>query len=96
MDSQSSPDAKRYEVTDFYIGLGLAVSSSLFIGASFIIKKISLNRLNHGGGLRAGQGGFGYLKDWMWWLGLLSSKLNQNFEIVRWHLIGFSGNWRIG
>lgn len=77
MDTQpsgSSVGARPYGITDFYLGLSLAVSSSLFIGASFIIKKVSLNRLTHGGGLRAGQGGFGYLKDWMWWLGLLSSK----------------------
>lgn len=72
--SGSGEGAKPYEITDFYVGLGLAVSSSLFIGTSFIIKKVSLNRLSHGGGVRAGQGGFGYLKDWMWWLGLLSSK----------------------
>lgn len=79
--AQSPLNARPYKLTDFYIGLGLAVSSSLFIGASFIIKKISLNRLNHGGGLRAGQGGFGYLKDWMWWLGLLSSELNRKFYV---------------
>lgn len=87
MDSQAagSPSkTKSYDLTDFYIGLGLAVSSSLFIGASFIIKKVSLNRLSHGGGLRAGQGGFGYLKDWMWWLGLLLSKwkLNHPFNAL--------------
>lgn len=63
--------------TDFYIGLTLALSSSVFIGSSFIIKKISLQRLNKRGCLRAGAGGFGYLKDWMWWLGLLTSKLNE-------------------
>lgn len=77
MDPETaSSKTKPYQITDFYIGLGLAISSSLFIGASFIIKKVSLNRLSHGGGLRAGQGGFGYLKDWMWWLGLLTSESN--------------------
>jgi hypothetical protein len=30
---------------DFYIGLGLAVSSSLFIGSSFIVKKKALIKL---------------------------------------------------
>lgn len=69
--------AKPYELRDFYVGLSLAISSSLFIGTSFIIKKVSLNRLSHGGGLRASQGGFGYLRDWMWWLGLLSSKFKS-------------------
>lgn len=62
------------DLTQFYIGLGLAISSSLFIGASFVIKKISLLRLKGTGNLSAGQGGFGYLKDWVWWLGLFSSK----------------------
>nr|CAH7758284.1 unnamed protein product [Callosobruchus chinensis] len=56
--------------TNFYIGLLLAVCSSLFIGTSFIIKKISLTRLSRIGALRAGAGGFGYLKDWFWWLGI--------------------------
>lgn len=52
---------------DFYIGLSLAMSSSLFIGTSFILKKKGLLRLS----VRAGSGGFGYLKEWMWWGGLL-------------------------
>lgn len=56
-------------------GILLAVLSSVFIGSSFILKKKSLLRLNIGGGMRAGDGGFGYLKDRLWWLGLLLSKL---------------------
>lgn len=59
----------------FYIGLALAVISTIFIGSSFIIKKKALIRLNRLGGLRAGSGGFGYLKEWVWWLGLLTSKV---------------------
>ena len=31
---------------DFYIGLALAISSSLFIGSSFIVKKKGLLKLN--------------------------------------------------
>ena len=65
-----------YTSTEFYIGLGLAVSSSFFIGSSFIIKKIALIHLNNNGNLRASAGGFGYLKEWIWWAGLLTSKLN--------------------
>uniref|UniRef100_A0A3B4Z063 Magnesium transporter NIPA2-like n=1 Tax=Stegastes partitus TaxID=144197 RepID=A0A3B4Z063_9TELE len=42
---------------DFYIGLSLAVSSSAFIGASFILKKKGLLRLASKGSMRAGQGG---------------------------------------
>ncbi|KAK5985771.1 hypothetical protein GCK32_013377 [Trichostrongylus colubriformis] len=35
-------DTSSSKMSDFYIGLGLAVSSSLFIGSSFIIKKKAL------------------------------------------------------
>lgn len=61
--------ANRY---DFYIGLGLAISSSVFIGGSFILKKKGLLRLASKGSMRAGQGGHAYLKEWLWWAGLLS------------------------
>nr|XP_055182825.1 magnesium transporter NIPA2 isoform X1 [Nyctereutes procyonoides]XP_055182826.1 magnesium transporter NIPA2 isoform X1 [Nyctereutes procyonoides]XP_055182827.1 magnesium transporter NIPA2 isoform X1 [Nyctereutes procyonoides] len=57
---------------DFYIGLGLAMSSSVFIGGSFILKKKGLLRLAKKGSMRAGQGGHAYLKEWLWWAGLLS------------------------
>lgn len=55
-------------------GLGLAISSSFFIGSSFIIKKRALIHLNRSGSLRASAGGFGYLKQWLWWAGLITSK----------------------
>lgn len=60
---------------EFYIGLGLAISSSLFIGSSFIIKKKALIQLNRTGNLRASAGGFGYLRNFTWWAGLITSKL---------------------
>ncbi|GJQ71403.1 putative magnesium transporter NIPA [Trypoxylus dichotomus] len=72
METNTTPNVTyKYTKTDFYIGLGLAVSSTVFIGASFIIKKVALIRLNHIGSVRAGLGGFGYLKEWIWWLGFL-------------------------
>lgn len=43
---------------DFYIGLALAVSSSIFIGGSFILKKKGLLRLARKGSTRAGRGAF--------------------------------------
>ncbi|KAL1491412.1 hypothetical protein ABEB36_012013 [Hypothenemus hampei] len=61
---------------DFYIGLCLAVSSSLFIGSSFIIKKLSLKRTGKVG-VRASAGGFSYLKDWMWWVGFLTMGVGE-------------------
>ncbi len=44
---------KKMDMTDFYIGLFLACSSSIFIGTSFILKKKGLLRLTH----RAGKHG---------------------------------------
>lgn len=65
------------EVTYFYIGLGLAIGSTIFIGSSFIIKKKALIHINRAGGVRAGAGGFGYLKDWMWWAGLITMGVGE-------------------
>jgi hypothetical protein len=57
-------------VSDQTKGLVLAMSSSAFIGASFIIKKKGLRRAGSGG-MRAGSGGFGYLKQPLWWTGMV-------------------------
>ncbi|XP_054835004.1 magnesium transporter NIPA4 [Eublepharis macularius] len=56
----------------FYIGLALAIFSSFLIGSSVILKKKGLLRLVEKGGTRAGDGGHGYLKDWLWWAGLVT------------------------
>lgn len=68
---------QQYTASQFYIGLGLAISSSVFIGSSFIIKKIALIRLSRNGSLRAGAGGFGYLKEWIWWTGLITMGIGE-------------------
>mmetsp|Transcript_45579 Transcript_45579/g.87156 ORF Transcript_45579/g.87156 Transcript_45579/m.87156 type:complete len:367 (-) Transcript_45579:433-1533(-) len=52
-------------------GLLLALSSSAFIGASFIIKKKGLKKAG-ASGMRAGVGGFGYLREPLWWAGMIS------------------------
>lgn len=52
-------------------GLALAVSSSLFIGASFIIKKKGLKRAGVSG-VRAGVGGYSYLYEPLWWAGMIT------------------------
>ncbi|XP_038625221.1 magnesium transporter NIPA3 [Tachyglossus aculeatus] len=59
------------------VGLGLAMSSSVFIGSSFILKKKGLLQLAASGATRAGQGGHSYLKQWLWWAGLLSMGLGE-------------------
>ncbi|XP_074649606.1 magnesium transporter NIPA2-like [Tubulanus polymorphus] len=72
-----NPDAQRH----FYIGLFLAVLSTIFIGSSFILKKKGLLRLaKHGS--RAGAGGHGYLKEWMWWAGLLLMGAGEGFNFA--------------
>jgi len=54
------------------IGLVLAMSSSVAIGASFILKKRGLRRAAMRGGPRAGNGGYGYLKEPLWWSGMVT------------------------
>nr|XP_023022357.1 magnesium transporter NIPA2-like [Leptinotarsa decemlineata] len=67
---------------DFYLGLLLSIGSSLFIGSSFILKKLSLTRVSQRGHLRAGAGGFGYLTDWMWWFGLITMGIGEVFNFA--------------
>lgn len=55
---------------DFLIGLVLACSSSVFIGSSFVFKKRGLLKLASLG-KRAGDGGYGYLRESLWWAGVL-------------------------
>ena len=57
---------------DFYIGLTLAISSSAFIGTSFIVKKKGLLRVSRTSSSRAGSGGYAYLREWLWWAGLIT------------------------
>ncbi|XP_002982835.2 probable magnesium transporter NIPA4 [Selaginella moellendorffii] len=57
--------------TDNHKGLVLALSSSLFIGASFIIKKKGLKRAG-ASGVRAGVGGYSYLYEPLWWAGMIT------------------------
>ncbi|WOH13486.1 hypothetical protein DCAR_0832996 [Daucus carota subsp. sativus] len=52
-------------------GLVLALSSSAFIGTSFIIKKKGLMRAG-ASGVGAGSGGYSYLKEPMWWAGMIT------------------------
>ncbi|TYI98445.1 hypothetical protein E1A91_D01G215000v1 [Gossypium mustelinum] len=53
-------------------GLVLALSSSLFIGASFIVKKKGLKKAG-ASGIRAGVGGYSYLLEPLWWAGMITT-----------------------
>uniref|UniRef100_UPI0037E7E912 magnesium transporter NIPA4 n=1 Tax=Semicossyphus pulcher TaxID=241346 RepID=UPI0037E7E912 len=57
---------------NLWLGLTLALLSAFLIGGSVILKKKALLRLASNGHTRAGDGGHGYLKDWLWWGGLLT------------------------
>ncbi|CAO2831363.1 unnamed protein product [Amaranthus hypochondriacus] len=52
-------------------GLVLAVSSSIFIGSSFIVKKKGLMKAGTTG-TRAGSGGHSYLFEPWWWIGMIT------------------------
>ncbi|KAI0872694.1 magnesium transporter NIPA-domain-containing protein [Hypoxylon argillaceum] len=51
------------------IGIGLAVGSGLFIGTSFVLKKVGLLKANEKYQQAAGEG-YGYLKNAFWWSGM--------------------------
>jgi magnesium transporter len=51
------------------IGLSLAVASGLFIGTSFVLKKMGLLKANTKYNEEAGEG-YGYLKNAWWWGGM--------------------------
>ncbi|KAI8145090.1 magnesium transporter [Fennellomyces sp. T-0311] len=55
---------------DKYIGLILAMSSSVFIGLSFIITKKGLMKAKRRHGSSAADGQHHYLRNWTWWAGM--------------------------
>lgn len=63
---------------DSVVGIALAVSSSAFIGSSFIVKKKGLRvAAAQANAPRAGAGGFGYLKEPLWWLGMTTMVVGE-------------------
>ncbi|CAH2108234.1 unnamed protein product [Euphydryas editha] len=71
-----------FDNESFIIGLSLAISSSLFIGSSFIIKKVALKKVTSLGITRAAAGGYAYLKQWIWWLGLLTMGVGEAANLL--------------
>lgn len=69
--SGSWRDAYKGMSSDNVKGLVLALSSSIFIGASFIVKKKGLKKAG-ASGLRAGSGGYSYLLEPLWWIGMIT------------------------
>ncbi|KZV22708.1 hypothetical protein F511_05340 [Dorcoceras hygrometricum] len=64
-------DAYKGMSSDNIKGLVLGLSSSFFIGASFIVKKKGLKRAG-ASGVRAGVGGYSYLVEPLWWVGMIT------------------------
>lgn len=52
------------------VGIGLAVGSGVFIGTSFVLKKVGLLRANEKYNEVAGEG-YGYLRNAYWWGGMI-------------------------
>ncbi|VDM59451.1 unnamed protein product [Angiostrongylus costaricensis] len=76
--NETIPFGTMSRMSDFYIGLVLAVSSSFFIGSSFIVKKKALIKLASGDiSQRASEGGYGYLREWMWWMGVITMGVGE-------------------
>ncbi len=63
------------------VGICLAVASGLFIGVSFVIKKIGLLKANVKYNEEAGEG-YGYLKNAWWWLGMTLMILGEICNFV--------------
>jgi hypothetical protein len=55
------------------VGVSLAITSGLFIGVSFVLKKKGLLAANIKEGKEAGEG-YGYLKNAWWWTGMILSR----------------------
>ena len=54
---------------DKYIGLSLAVLSTLAIGSSFVVTKLGLNEASKHHGFEGD--GFAYVKRPLWWIGII-------------------------
>nr|GME04094.1 probable magnesium transporter NIPA6 [Ipomoea batatas] len=67
---------------DNVCGIGLALLSSAFIGASFIIKKKGLRRAAAVSGVRAGVGGYSYLLEPLWWFGMVTMIVGEIANFV--------------
>ncbi|GMH24761.1 hypothetical protein Nepgr_026604 [Nepenthes gracilis] len=67
--ASDSSDGYKGMSADNIKGLILALSSSFFIGASFIVKKKGLKKAG-ASGVRAGVGGYSYLYEPLWWVGM--------------------------
>lgn len=66
---------------DKAIGISLALASGLFIGTSFVLKKVGLLKANVKYNEEAGEG-YGYLKNFHWWTGMTLMIVGEIFNVV--------------
>lgn len=68
---------------NFYVGIILAICSSIFIGASFVLKKKALLKVaTKNSRKRASFGGYGYLQEWIWWSGVTTMGVGEAFNFA--------------
>ncbi|KAF0928249.1 hypothetical protein E2562_038986 [Oryza meyeriana var. granulata] len=79
--SRAPPDAAGDLFAANLKGSLLAVASSAFIGVSFIVKKKGLRRAGAAGS-RAGVGGYGYLLEPLWWVGMITMLIGEIANFV--------------
>lgn len=80
-DSNSSSSTNGRPPIYKVVGICLAVASGLFIGVSFVIKKIGLLKANAKYNEEAGEG-YGYLKNAWWWSGMTLMILGEICNFV--------------
>ena len=77
----ASPDAAERPASFKIIGISLAIGSGLFIGTSFVLKKMGLLKANEKYHEAAGEG-YGYLKNVYWWAGMILMILGEGLNVV--------------
>ncbi|KAJ8129597.1 hypothetical protein O1611_g4032 [Lasiodiplodia mahajangana] len=77
----TNPDTESRPPTYKAIGISLAVGSGLFIGTSFVLKKVGLLKANEKYQQAAGEG-YGYLKNAFWWAGMSLMILGEILNFV--------------
>ena len=69
------------------VGITLAICSGLFIGVSFVLKKVGLLKANVKYNEEAGEG-YGYLRNAYWWIGMTLMILGEICNFVAYALYG--------
>jgi drug/metabolite transporter (DMT)-like permease len=81
-ETSTSPDTAQQRPPIYKaIGISLAIGSGLFIGSSFVLKKVGLLKANEKYNEEAGEG-YGYLKNAFWWSGMTLMILGEVLNFV--------------